>query len=201
MWTAESPPTLAHSGHFREVEYLPGPGLLLLATEDYDTQGSWTIQVSDDGGATWQAGTGVTAACGGYVQHVGGFAASAGRLLLGGGTGPTCVSDDDGRTWTEAGNVGAEIADIASYDGGFVVLAQSGAVSVSADGQRWTAIGDAPLNGGRLAWHAELGFFGEGGAVYAHSWDGASWSPSPSQPPEGYVHVREFALGRLPSCR
>ena len=200
QWTAESSETLAYSGHFREVEYLPEPGLLLIATEEYDAQGSWTIQVSADGGESWQSGTGATAACVGYVQHVGGFAASDGQLLLGGGAGPTCVSGDGGLTWEEAGEVGSEIADVASYDGGFVVLVQSGDVFASADGESWTPLGNAGLDGGRLGWDPELGFFGEGGAVYAHSPDGATWTRATSEVPEGYVHVREFAVGRLDSC-
>lgn len=199
-WTAESPETLLYSGQFREVEYLDEPGLLLIATEEYDAQQSWTIQVSADGGATWETGTGATAACVGYVQHVGGFAAHDGRLLIGGGAGPTCVSDDGGRTWVEAGDVGSEIADVASYDGGFVVLVQSGDVFTSADGESWTMLGNAGLDGGRLGWDPELGFFGEGGAVYAHSPDGVTWTNATSVTPEGYVHVREFAVGRLDSC-
>lgn len=200
QWTAESSETLAYSGHFREVEYLPEPGLLLIATEEYDAQGLWTIQVSADGGESWQSGTGATAACVGYVQHVGGFAASDGRLLLGGGAGPTCVSGDGGLTWEEAGDVGSEIADVASYDGGFIVLVQSGDVFASADGESWAPLGNAGLDGGRLGWEPELGFFGEGGAVYAHSPDGATWTRTISEVPEGYVHVREFAVGRLDSC-
>lgn len=199
-WTAETPETLSYSGHFREVEYLPESGLLLIATEEYEAQQSWTIQVSGDGGATWQTGTGATAACVGYVQHVGGFTEHDGRLLISGGTGPTCVSDDGGLTWQEAGDVGSEIADVASYGGGFVALVQSGEVFASADGQAWAPLGNAGLDGGRLGWHPELGFFGEGGAVYAYSPDGATWTDAASQPPEGYVHVREFAVGRLPSC-
>lgn len=199
-WTAESPETLSYSGHFREVEYLAEPGLLLIAMESYEVQQSWTIQVSADGGATWQTGTGATAECVGYVQHVGGFAAHDGRILIGGGAGPTCVSDDGGLTWIGAGNLGSEIADVASYDGGFVGLVQSGEVFASADGQAWTPLGNSGLDGGRLGWHPELGFFGEGGAVYAHSPDGATWTDAASQPPKGYIHVREFAVGGLPSC-
>lgn len=199
-WTGEVPETLAYSGQFREVEYLPEPGLLLIATEAYDAQGSWTIQVSADGGESWQSGTGATAGCGGYVQHVGGFAAFDGLLLLGGGTGPTCVSGDGGLTWEEAGDVGSEIADVGSYDGGFVVLVQSGELLASADGQAWVPLGNTGLNGGRFAWDPELGFFGEGGAVYAHSPGGATWTDAISQPPEGYIQVREFAVGRLESC-
>ncbi|MGH1342405.1 MAG: hypothetical protein ACRBN8_12675 [Nannocystales bacterium] len=199
-WTAEQPETLSYSGHFREVEYLPEPGLLLIATEAYEAQQSWTIQVSADGGATWHSGTGATAECVGYVQHVGGFTAHDGRLLIGGGAGPTCVSDDGGLTWVEAGNVGSEIADVASYEGGFLALVQSGEVFASEDGEAWAPLGNAGLDGGRLGWHPELGFFGEGGAVYAHSPDGATWTDAASQPPEGFIHVREFAVGRLPSC-
>jgi hypothetical protein len=199
-WTTDTPPSLAFSGHFREVEYLPGPDLLLVATEDYDTQMSWTVQVSGDGGATWQSGTGATAACVGYVQHDGGFAAYDGRVLLAGGSGPTCISEDGGLTWAEAGNVGTDIADVSAYDGGFLVLAQSGEVFTSPDGAQWTSLGNSALDGGRMGWHGSLGFFGEGNGVYARSDDGATWTNADSTNPPGYVEVREFAVGYLGSC-
>ncbi len=198
-WTADTPETLQFSGHFREVEYLPGPDLLLIATEDYESQ-AWSVQVSGDGGATWQMGTGATSACVGYVQHDGGFAAYGDLLLLAGGVGPTCISDDGGLTWSEAGNVGADIADVESYDGGFAVLAQSGDVFVSADGQSWMLQGSSALDGGRFAWHEGLGFFGEGNGVYTHSADGAQWSAAGTMPPKGYAEVREFAVGYLATC-
>lgn len=200
VWTANTPESLGFIGHFREVEYLPEPGLLLLATEDWEAPGTWTIQVSDDGGATWQQGTGATSACVGYVQHVGGFAHHDGRLLLAGGTGPTCVSDDGGLTWTEAADVGAEIADVKSYEGGFVVLTQGGDVFSSVDGSQWSSLGASALDGGRIGWHDDLGFFGEGNGVYVHSDDGVTWSPSSTTAPRGFVAVREFAVGRLPAC-
>lgn len=200
VWTTDTPPTLGFDGHFREVQYLPDPGLLLLATEDYETPGSWTVQVSDDGGVSWQRGTGPTAACVGYVQHDGGFASHDGRLLLAGGTGPTCISDDAGLTWVEAGNVGVDIADVLADADGFVVLAQSGEVFFSPDAQRWSPLGNAGLDGGRFAWHPELGFFGEGNGVFATSPDGARWTTADTTPPEGYVEVREFAVGYLGGC-
>lgn len=199
-WTADTPESLGFIGHFREVEYLPEPDLLLLATEDWKAPGTWTIQVSEDGGSTWQLGSGATSACVGYVQHVGGFAHHDGRLLLAGGAGPVCVSDDNGLTWTEAGDVGAEIADVKSYDQGFVVLTQSGDVHTSTDGAQWSSLGASALDGGRIAWHAELGFFGEGNGAYVHSADGVTWSPAAADVPRGFVAVREFAVGRLPSC-
>ena len=199
-WTAATPDSLAFSGHFREVEYLPGPDLLFIATEDYDTQMSWTVQVSGDGGETWQSGSGATAACVGYVQHDGGFAAHDGRVLLAGGSGPTCVSDDGGLTWSEAGDVGTDIADVKAYADGFVVLAQSGDVFTSPDGQQWSPLGSSGLDGGRMNWHAALGFFGEGNGQYLYSDDGAQWSSAETTTPEGYRDVREFAVGWLDSC-
>ena len=199
-WMPDTPASLGFHGHFREVEYLHELGLLLIATEAYEVQGSWTVQVSDDGGASWQVGTGVTSACVGYVQHDGGFAAHDGRLLIAGGTGPTCVSDDGGLSWVEAGDVGSDIADAKAFDGGFVVLAQSGDVFVSEDAEQWSPLGTSGLTGGRIGWHPELGFFGEGNGVYATSPNGTRWTDAETPPPRGYAEVREFAVGRLDAC-
>lgn len=198
VWTASTPPSLAFSGHFREVEYLAGPDLLLIATEDYETPQSWLVQVSADGGESWQTGTGATAACVGYVQHNGGFATYDGRLLLAGGDGPTCVSDDGGLTWSEAGNVGAPIADVEATDDGFVVLTAAGEVLTSADAVTWTPLGSAGVQEGRIGWSD--GFFGESGGVYVHSADGATWADAAGTPPKGFGGVREFAVGHIPSC-
>ena len=199
-WSVDTPPSLAFDGQFREVEYLPEADLLLVAAEDYDVPGSWTIKVSADGGATWQIGSGATAACVGYVQHDGGFASYEGRLLLAGGEGPTCISDDGGLTWTEGGNVGSSIADVKAFESGFVVLAQSGELFSSADGQQWSSLANAGLAEARIDWHPELGFFGEGSGVYAYSADGTRWANAGTMSPEGYAGVREFAVGRLDAC-
>lgn len=194
-WERQEIPSLEFSGHFREVEYLAEPGLLLVAVQ-HDGDPAWRIQRSSDGGRNWSWGDGVNPDCMGYVQHVGGFAYLGGRLIVGGGGGATCISDDDGVTWTASDDVGVAFADLKADDQQFLALGEDGMLRTSVDGFGWLELGQTGLDGGRIDWSAELGYFG-GSSSYVYADDASAWADAAGAPPEGFGGLREFAIGAI----
>lgn len=192
-WRRNTPESFVLGGHLREIEYLAEPDLLLIAVE---TDSAFEIEISADGGMTWAIGTGVTTACVGWIQHVGGFAHHDGRLMIGGGDGPTCISDDAGLTWSVGPDSEMSISDLKSDADGFVVVGEDGTVKHSADGSGWTTVGNTGLDGGRVGWHATTGYIGaDVGYRYADTLD--TWAAATATVPDGFGGIREFAFGTI----
>lgn len=200
QWHKDTPPSFALGGFMRAVEYLPVPDLMLVALQNDEGEALYGVGVSADGGQTWTQGTGITEGCFGYVQHVGGFVHHDGRLMLAGGTGPTCVSDDGGLTWSPGADAEVFIADLKGSDAGFVVLAEDGSLRQSTDGMAWTTVAQTGLDAGRIAWQASTGYVGAD-VGYRYAEDIGSWVPARAATPEGFGGIREFAFGTVPPTR
>jgi len=194
-WTSVDVSLPPGAEQLRQLRGFPEANLLVASVESQSgsnhPQGHFVV-TSDDGGATWNEGTGYTSSCSDPVQHWGDVELVGDTLLV--GTGDVCRSLDRGATWElVAMPTGEAIQDLFHDDEGFLAVSGS-RIFRSADGAAWSELGDAGVPLRAAAWaDGAYAAVSTMGTTLVHSDDAITWSAGTVDDPAPVERwVRDF---------
>lgn len=197
---------------------LPGASraTLEIATVSAADEGSYTVTVSNGGGAITSAAARLNVTAPTLTSFVsrrsqlgGSFLwgiATGNGTLVAVGTGGTILSSPDGRVWTRQNSGTSEwLVAVAFGAGQFVAVGDHGTILTSPDGATWQPA-KSPRVSARLnnVIYAPGGFVAVGeGSVFTASRDGQTWSqglihPYSNIPATGWLRGLAYAAGPLP---
>jgi len=186
----------------RQLRSFPDRGLLVASVEsqsgNHHPQGNFVL-VSDDGGQTWNEGTGYDTSCSHPIQHRGDIELMGDTLVV--ATRNLCRSTDLGQSWTMVEDpTGSDMRDVFGADGRWWAAAGD-AMWSSPDALQWEQQGTLPGTP-HMAAFADGSFvaISARGEQVFYSDDGGTWSQGRYTEPPSETRVRDLAVGWLPEA-